>query len=400
MKAKYIINIALNSLKEYKLRSSLTLISIVLGIATLVSLVLISQSMEKAVGERLGGTVDVIRVLPGHVIPGRDVVTYGSFTEASALAVEEHPHVAATSTWMVEIATAEYNGKSSPVEIMGGNPEDIKEFMGGSVEIKEGRLINGGASNEAILSTSTLEHINRWLDSDLKVNDILKINGVDFTIVGVMAYDLAGVEVSHRLLISKEDMKAITDSDDVMLMLVKVNDLDKVDIIKEEIEDILDKFHGVSGLTTAIAAETVVDQVGMVTKIIQSVVIAIAIIALIIGCLGIVNVMMMTVFERTRDIGIMKAIGGKDKNIVTLFLVESGIISLIGGILGVIGGILISLLVNILISKYIITEMKIIINPYVIIGGLLVGLITGIIGGLYPAMKASKMKPVDALKYE
>ncbi len=400
MKAKYTINIAFKSLREYKLRSILTLLSIILGIATLVSLILISESMEKAVGERLGGTVDVIRVVPGHVIPGRDVVTYGSFTEESALAVQEHPNVAATSTWMVEIATAEYNGKSSPVEIMGGNPEDIKEFMGGSVEIKEGRLINGGASNEAILSTSTLEHINRWLDSDLKVNDILKINGVDFTIVGVMAYDLAGVEVSHRLLISKEDMKTITESNDVMLMLVKVNDLDKVDMIKEDVEDILDKFHNVSGLTTAIAAETVIDQVGMVTKIIELVVITIALIALIVGCLGIVNVMMMTVFERTRDIGIMKAIGAKGKNIVALFLVESGIISLFGGIFGVIGGISISFLANIIISKYIITDMKLIINPYVIIGGLLIGLFTGIIGGLYPAVKASKMKPVDALKYE
>lgn len=400
MKFSYLLRIALKHITEYKLRSFLTLLSIVLGISTLVSLIIISQSMQKAVGERLGGTVDVIRVIPGHVIPGRDVIHYGSFTEESAKEVEKHPDVDSTSTWMVEIATAQHGENSAPVEIMGGNPEEINKFMGNSVEIKEGRLIDPKSNNEAILSTSTLEHINRWLGSNLKVGDKLKINKQDFKIVGVMAYDLAGVEVSHRLIITKKDMKKIIDKDDVMLMLVKVKNLEKMDLVKEDIEDILDNFHGVSGLTTAIASESVVDQVGMVTKIIQAVVIAIAMIALIVGCIGIVNVMMMTVFERTRDIGVMKAIGATNRTIVMLFLFESSILSFIGGILGVIIGIFMSYLVNIVISSYVITGMKLSINIYVIIGGLIIGLVTGIIGGLYPSIKASKMKPVDALSYE
>lgn len=400
MKLKYLFAIAIKNLSEYKLRSMLTLLSIILGISTLVSLMIVSQSMENAVGERLGGTVDVIRVIPGHVIPGRDVVNYGSFTEESAQMVEKHPNVESTSTWMVEIATIEHNGKSAPVEIMGGDPGDIKKFMGNSVKIEDGELITDQDENEAILSNSTLEHINRWLDSDLKVGDKVLLNGVSFNIKGVMAYDLAGVEVSHRLLINKKNMQQITGKSDVMLMLVKAHDLEKVDETKEDIENILDDFHNVSGLTTAIAAGSVVDQVGMVTKIIQAVVIAIAMIALIVGCIGIVNVMMMTVFERTRDIGVMKAVGAKDKIIVLLFLFESGIISLLGAVIGVFAGIGFSYLVKIVISKYVITGMNLVINPYVLIGALIIGLITGIIGGLYPAIKASKMKPVDALSYE
>ncbi|QUH24489.1 ABC transporter permease [Serpentinicella alkaliphila] len=374
--------------------------SIAVGIATLVSLIIISQSMERAVGERLGGTVDVIRVLPGHVVPGRDFVPYGSFTEESANEVEKIRGVEATSTWMVEIAIAEYEGKSAPVEVMGGNPSDIREFLGGSVELKEGRLIKEGANPEAILSTSTLEHINRWLNADLKVNDVLNINGVEVTIVGVMAYDLAGVEVSHRLLMNKEIVKEITDSENVMLMLAKVNDLNRVYEIKEEIEDILDQVHGVSGLTTAVAAQSVVDQVGMVTLIIQAVVISIALIALIVGCLGIINVMLMSVMERTREIGIMKAIGAKNKDILALFLVEASTISLIGGILGVLSGVAISFIANSVISRFIIVNMSLIISPKVLFGGIVVAVVTGIIGGLYPARRAAKMRPVEALRHE
>lgn len=401
MTVKMSFRIALKNLKEYKLRSLLTLLSIAVGISTLISLIIISQSMERAVGERLGGTVDVIRALPGHVVPGRDFVPYGSFTEESASEVEKIKGVEATSTWMVEIATAEYKGMTAPVEVMGGNPSDIREFLGGSVELKEGRLIQEGLHREAILSTSTLEHINRWLNADLiKVNDIIRINGIEVAIVGIMAYDLAGVEVSHRLLISKETVKEITDSEDVMLMLVKVNDLSRVNEIKEDIEDTLDRVHGVSGLTTAVAAQSVIDQVGMVTLMIQAVVVSIALIALIVGCLGIINVMLMSVMERTRQIGIMKAIGAKNKDILALFLVEASAISLIGGILGVLGGVAVSMIANSVISRFIIVNMSLIINPEVLLGGIAVAVVTGIAGGLYPARRAAGMRPVEALRHE
>ena len=400
MTVKNRFKIALKNLKEYKLRSLLTLMSIAVGVSTLISLIIISQSMERAVGERLGGTVDVIRALPGHVVPGRDFVPYGSFTEESAEEVEKIKGVEATSTWMVEIAIAEYGGMSAPVEVMGGNPSDIRDFLGGSVELKEGRLIQEGIHREAILSTSTLEHINRWLDADLKINDVIKINGVEIAIVGIMAYDLAGIEVSHRLLISKEVVKEITNSENVMLMLVKVNDLNRVNEIKEEIEDTLDRVHGVSGLTTAVAAQSVIDQVGMVTLMIQAVVVSIALIALFVGCLGIINVMLMSVMERTRQIGIMKAIGAKNKDILALFLVEASAISLIGGILGVIGGVAISMIANTVISRFIIVNMALIIAPEVLFGGIVVAVVTGIIGGLYPARRAARMKPVEALRHE
>jgi putative ABC transport system permease protein len=394
------LKFAYKNLKEHKLRSALTLLSIAVSIAAIVSLIIIGQSMEQAVGKRLQGTVDVIRVFPGHVIPGRDFVPYGSFTEEDGRAIKEIPGVEAASSWMIEIAEAGYNGKLAPIELMGGDPADIRGFLGGVVELEEGRLIEEGADREVILSTSTLEHLNRWLESDMKVNDILTINGVDFTIVGVMAYDIAGIEVSHRVMLSKEAAKEITQSEDVMLMLVRVDDITLVDEIKEQIEQTLDERNGVSGLTTAIAAESVLDQVGMVFLIIQGVVVSIAFIALIVGGIGIINIMLMSVAERTREIGIMKAIGAASKDVLSLFLMEAVAISLTGGILGVLAGVGISTIVSAFVSGFIIADMPLVISPAVLAGGLIIALLTGIISGIYPAKRAASMRPIEALRYE
>ena len=403
MTIKNKFKIAFKNLREHKLRSLLTLVSIAVGIATLTSLIIISQSMERAVGERLGGTVDVIRVLPGHVVPGRDFVPYGSFTVESAAIVQAIYGVQEVSTWLVEIAVAEYNGNFAPVEIMGGEITDIQVFLGESIALTEGRMVE--AENEVILSTSTVSHINRWLgtdgvNADFRINDTLTINGVDTTIVGIMAYDLAGVEVSHRVIMSTNLARKIVDTDDIMLMLVRIADLGKALEIKDEIENALDEYFGVTGLTSAIAAETIIDAVTMVTRIVQAVVISIAVIALIVGCMGIINVMLMAVLERTREIGIMKAVGAKSRDISTLFLIEAGITGLLGGILGVIFGVSVSLFANTVMSRFVLTNIELVISPWVLILGIATAVVTGIIGGLYPAKRAAKMKPVEALRHE
>jgi putative ABC transport system permease protein len=138
----------------------------------------------------------------------------------------------------------------------------------------------------------------------------------------------------------------------------------------------------------------------MVVLIIQAFVVGIALIALVVGGIGIVNMMLMSVTERTREIGIMKAIGATNKDVLSLFLVEAATISLIGGILGVLAGVAISAVVSTFISGFVIADMPLIIAPEVLIGGLIIALVTGVISGLYPARRAANMRPIEALRHE
>jgi len=215
-----------------------------------------------------------------------------------------------------------------------------------------------------------------------------------------MAYDIAGIEVSHRVMMSKAAVEEITQSEDVMLMLVRIEDLRRVDEIKEVIEETLDERNGVSGLTTAIAAESVLDQVGMVFLIVQGVVVSIALIALVVGGIGIINIMLMSVAERTREIGIMKAIGATNKDVLSMFLMEAAAISLTGGLLGVLAGVAISAVASTFISGFIIADMPLVVRPAVLAGALIMALLTGIISGIYPARRAAAMRPIEALRYE
>jgi len=110
--------------------------------------------------------------------------------------------------------------------------------------------------------------------------------------------------------------------------------------------------------------------------------------------------MLMSVAERTREIGIMKAIGATSKDVLSMFLMEAAAISLTGGMLGVLAGVGISVIASSFISGFIIADMPLVIGPAVLVGALIMALLTGITSGIYPARRAAAMKPIEALRYE
>ena len=141
-------------------------------------------------------------------------------------------------------------------------------------------------------------------------------------------------------------------------------------------------------------------QVGQVLGVVQSVLIGIAAISILVGAIGILNAMFTSVMERTKDIGIMKSIGAKNSDILIIFLIESGMIGLTGGLVGAILGLGMAYFVGFIAAQAGFELLKVQFNLDVFIFSLIFAFVIGVISGIVPAYRASRLRPVDALRYE
>nr|QNO53116.1 hypothetical protein GJIJNDME_00001 [Methanosarcinales archaeon ANME-1 ERB6] len=149
----------------------------------------------------------------------------------------------------------------------------------------------------------------------------------------------------------------------------------------------------------AMTMSSMIEMMGDIFKIIRGVLVVIAAIALVVASIGIMNTMLMSVMERTHEIGVMKAIGAKSSDVLSLFLLESSMVSLVGGVAGCGLGWGGAVFLSFLASAASGLEIAAIVKPEVILGGIAVALIVGVLSGFYPARKASKMSPVEAVRY-
>ena len=169
--------------------------------------------------------------------------------------------------------------------------------------------------------------------------------------------------------------------------------------IKEELRDSRDEDEGEETFSVQ-TFEQLLEQFNDILGIVSIVLIGIAAISIVVGGVGIMNTMYTSVLERTKEIGIMKAVGAKNSNIMTLFLIESGMIGLAGGMIGIGIGIGLSKIVEIVASEAGFLPIKAYLGAPLLLGALAFSFIIGAASGTFPAMQASKMKPVDALRYE
>jgi putative ABC transport system permease protein len=187
-------------------------------------------------------------------------------------------------------------------------------------------------------------------------------------------------------------------TDDVDAIIAQVKSPDDIPILQEEIEKELESKRDDTNFQVVTATQ-ILEQINEILGIIQFVLIGIAAISLVVGGIGIMNSMYTSVFERTKDIGIMKAIGAKNLDIFEIFLIESGLIGLVGGLFGTALGSLVAVIIG-EFSKNAGFLLNITIEPLVLAFGLLFSFVAGIISGVLPAMQAARLKPADALRYE
>ena len=388
---------AFRSIRERRTRSILTVLGIAVGIAAIVSLMSVGYGMEHAITGELTEMADMISVMPGE-IRGATYVERGSFTDRDVSDLQRISGIKAISTMTFDAAEVEYRDERVPIFVIGGDTKELEGFYVEPVGLKEGRWLRENDYKGCVIGDQVA---NDFFDEVIHVNDKLEINDEKFVVIGVFEKGdmLYSNDVDRNIFLTLRATNEVLQTDEISYIMVRVYEIDEAEEIAEEIEERINDNHGLEDFAMAMTMGSAIEMMGDIFKIIRGVLVGIAAIALIVASIGIMNTMLMSVMERTHEIGVMKAIGAKSSDVLSLFLLESSMVSLVGGVIGCGLGWGAAAFLSFLASTASGLEIAAIVKPEVLLGGMAVALIVGVLSGFYPARKASKMSPVEAVRY-
>ena len=396
----FLIGVA--NLRKRKMRTWLTMLGIFIGIASVVALISLGQGIQKGVNEQFEKMgVDKIIVTPKGTfmgVGGTGAVTLG---DKDIETIEKTAGIEEASGLLMRTGEIEFKDQKRFFMVTGMIPGEGKDIFGDTFVVEYGRDIKKGEKYKVVLGTSYRE--GKIFQQNMKLGDKISINGEDFKVAGF--YESFG---------NSEDDKAIVISDEIMREVFETGDEfdwimaravsgDRVEEISLKLEKDLRKGRDVEEGKEDFSIQTfkeLMDAYGTILNIIQIFLLGIAGISLIVGGIGIMNTMYTSVLERTQEIGVMKSIGAKNSDILTLFLIESGILGLVGGGIGIILGIGFSKLVEFGAAAAGYALIQVSFPLPLIIGTLMFSFVVGGLSGILPARQASKLQPVDALRYE
>lgn len=374
-----IISLMLKNPFRNKTRSFLAIIGIAIGIATIVALGMITASLEDSTETTLKeGAAEITAMKIGSSMGSSS----SNLNESMVNNLSEVSGVNRTAGMLEGTVTAksdEGNASIRGYSLYGANSDDL-DIVG--INNINGSVYKDG-EHELIVGKSLAEEEN------YTIGDSVKVYGEDYKITGI--YETGSLMYDFAMYTNLKDLQELTDNQEkVSTISIKINknaSLDEVNNrIKDEYNDTL------TTITSEELSQTIEETLGTIS----SATTAIELLAIVIGGLGVINTMMMTVFERTREIGVLKSVGWTKKKILSMILGESIVLTLISGIIGSILGIL----VVILLLKNGGDNMALVFDIQIFIKAFIVALSVGIIGGLYPAIKASRLSPTEALRYE
>jgi putative ABC transport system permease protein len=396
-------SLAVKGITRRKLRSWLTLIGIFIGITAVVSLITLSQAMQDAVtGEFSKLGTNRIMVSPGGKSfgPTAGSITNAKFFDKDVETVRKVRGVDEVMGPLIRTANVEFRNEKKAIMAF-SYPTDagfirVLEKQG-FIDIEDGRMFKPSDKYVAILSYSNAYDI---FEKDIKVGDKIKLNNYDFEVIGIrkktsslqeMAMGIP-LETGREIFGEKEEVSSIfaiiKEGFDTSLVADDIKkELGKERNVEEGEEDFIVN-------NPAKLMETFTS----ITDAIKAVLIGIAAISIIVGGIGITNTMYTSVAERTREIGIMKATGARNSSILTLFLIESGLLGLIGGVFGLLAGYGISLVASYAAMQSAGIELNAALSLSMIIGSLLFSFTIGAVSGITPARAAAKLQPVEALR--
>ena len=402
-----ILSVALGALRANKLRSFLTMLGIVIGVAAVIAMVALGRGAQKAVNDRIAalGTT-LLTVMPGQVRGGGGIVVMDErarLTMSDAQALEQRAsHLLAVQPEMTRQFQIQYLNRNTNSQVVGttANYAQVRKF-----QLAAGRMFTPGedASRQrlAVLGSAVVENLGLQ-EPDALIGEQIRLRGIQFTVIGVLA--------------SKGQASAFSNPDDQVLIPIntarfrlfgtdRLRSISVLAVSEERIPDAMAEIQRVlrrehklrPGRDDDFQIRNQADflsTLGETTAVFGLLLAGIAAVSLLVGGIGIMNIMLVSVTERTREIGIRKALGASRRNILLQFLIEAVVLCLLGGLIGILVGGGGAVLLNEAFQWN--TEV----SPGSIGLAFVFSAMVGILFGVWPARRAARLDPIAALRYE
>ena len=407
MKLLEYIRLALSEIYHNKARTFLTLIGIIIGIAAVIIIIFVVQGAETFVMTELKriAPIDIFQVYNKYDSQTHRWLGQMTFADIDVIKEKEGDRLRALAPRYVSSGKLRHNGKEEDFNMISTTP-DFQEIY--DLELTEGRfLTNTDLENFHQVIVLGHETANNAFNGNRAVGKKITIEGMTFHVIGVLPKDyespILPVSINdNRGFIPITVLERLSNAKNRFSLLVRVKDREIMSSVRSSIKEVLNKRHGVTARGESKFSfhnmATGLDMVGIIKIVLMILLGGVASITLLVAGIGVMNIMLVIIAERTREIGLRKALGASRRDIMIQFIIESIILCIFGGVFGIILGYFGCELALDLAQNFID------INQTVPVWSVLVSLLftsgVGLFFGIYPALKASRLDPIEALQYE
>ncbi|MDO8509206.1 MAG: ABC transporter permease [Nanoarchaeota archaeon] len=398
----YII-LALKNIKNRGLRSWLTMLGIFIGIAAVVSLISLGDALQQAITGQFA-TLDADKLVvqnagTGFGPPGSTVVN--KLNEHDLRVLSSVSGVKETIPRLIRIVKVDFNKVSdfSYIASMPDNKVQLEIIYDSlNIELESGRLLEASDRGKVVLGN---DFTDDRFGKKVRIGSMLKIQGKEFEVIGILK-KASTFQINSVILMAESELMDILNIDDeIDMIIVQVVDKNQIEDVAQriavELREDRDLKEGEDDFSVQSPVQSV-ETINTILGVIRIVITGIASISLLIGGIGIANTMFTSVLERTREIGVMKAIGAKNKDILYIFLFESAFLGLVGGIVGIIIGLSLAFLASGVASSFLGIDFIVSISFPLVLFSLSFSFLIGVLSGIIPAFQASRLNPIEALR--
>jgi putative ABC transport system permease protein len=400
MKITDLFQLALSRLGTGKMRTALTMLGVIIGVASVVALVSVAQGATAGISNRLQSLgTNLLTVSPGFTRTGATRGAAGSATTltiADANAVGSLSGVQAIAPELTTNKLVLYGSQNETTRLIGTTPGYTTVF---AYDMWAGTFLNQASIDNnlrvAVIGATTADNLGL---TETSIGQTIYIAGLPFDLIGITQPKGGSTSADDQVMIPLSTAHELfVGSNNVSAIGISAASADQIDTVSAEVTSTLEQRHGITNGTddfTIANQAQLLGTVSSVSDVLTLLLAGIASISLLVGGIGIMNIMLVSVRERTREIGIRKAIGARGRDILSQFLVEALALSLAGGLIGIAVGVAASFVIGIY------GGWGFIFNPFTVVVAVGFSLIVGVIFGVWPASQAARLDPVVALRYE